>query len=477
MWADLDDHAACEDGSVISWDSRFWGVTRARARQRDPNLPCASLTGQAGRLYLTPPTASRTTTTSSPVIATSLKHTLSQSQVTVSPVSEASGTRSTEQPTDHPASISSQTEHPSVTPSLNSSVSTTTSTNATPPTTLSPVNRSTDSPAADGTPSYTVAMLSSTVPATTVTANRDPDHSPVSPVTSDHRATSDATSHPASSAPPSDASPTNQIPTSTQTSPITTLPANQTTPPKSLTTGSPLVNCDITRLCSNEHAYYWMFLSVKATGTNRTETDVHDWVSNVFSCDTEAVRTTTAAHDADMKDLCQGGRKLQILEVSCDANKEIRRANCSLLLQLSHAVSVCKLQHALQRARDEPLQARLIGEVERVGRELCEDVEPSSGGFVRCTSSSSLGDICQSDTHSGLTCSFIEPGSTPLPQPERESCSWEKPRFCDCTAFCRDTRQFFALSINISSPTVDVNFIENMLSKLGVAPACDTMSE
>uniref|UniRef100_UPI003AAC943A uncharacterized protein adgrg2a n=1 Tax=Centroberyx gerrardi TaxID=166262 RepID=UPI003AAC943A len=462
MWADLDDHAACEEGSVIGWDSQFWGVTSARARQRDPNLPCA---------------LSRTTTTSSPVIATSLKHTLSQSQVTVSPMSEASGTRSTEQPTDDPAGISSQTEHPSVTPSLNSSVTTTTSTNATPPTTLSPVSRSTNSPAADGTPSYTAAMLSTTVPATTVTANRDPDHSPVSPVTSDHGATSDATSHPASSAPPSDASPTNQIPTSTQTSPITTLRANQTTPPKSLTTGSPLVNCDITRLCSNEHAYYWMFLSVKATGTNRTETDVHDWVSNVFSCDTEAVRATTAAHDADMMDLCQGGRKLQIVEVSCDANEDIRRANCSLLLQLSHAVSVCKLQHALQRAGDEPLQARLIGEVERVGRELCEDVEPSSGGFVRCTSSSSLGDICQSDTHSGLTCSFIELGSTPLPQPERESCSWEEPRFCDCTAFCRDTRQFFALSINISSPTVDVNFIESMLSKLGIAPACDTMSE
>ncbi|KAM3860373.1 adhesion G-protein coupled receptor G2 [Diretmus argenteus] len=41
VWADLGSHAPCEDGSVIGWDSRFWGVTSAKARQRDPNLLCA----------------------------------------------------------------------------------------------------------------------------------------------------------------------------------------------------------------------------------------------------------------------------------------------------------------------------------------------------------------------------------------------------------------------------------------------------
>ncbi|KAM4605953.1 uncharacterized protein adgrg2a [Polymixia lowei] len=42
MWADLSDHAPCEDGSVIGWDSRFWGITSAKARQRDPGLLCGS---------------------------------------------------------------------------------------------------------------------------------------------------------------------------------------------------------------------------------------------------------------------------------------------------------------------------------------------------------------------------------------------------------------------------------------------------
>jgi len=41
VWDDLDDHAPCEDGSVIGWDSRFWGVTSSKARQRDPSLACA----------------------------------------------------------------------------------------------------------------------------------------------------------------------------------------------------------------------------------------------------------------------------------------------------------------------------------------------------------------------------------------------------------------------------------------------------
>lgn len=132
------------------------------------------------------------------------------------------------------------------------------------------------------------------------------------------------------------------------------------------------------------------------------------------------------------------------------------------------------------------------------GRDLCEDVEPSSGGFVRCTSTSSLDDICQANKHSELTwwaapkcfcmhwahictcvpslsyqclstSSLVEPNSNPAPQPMTESCSseyqkdrhplsrsaditvvsaavtafvcasGEAPRFCDCTAFCNST--------------------------------------
>lgn len=40
MWADVGDHGFCEDGTVIGWDSQFWGVTSAKARERDAGLMC-----------------------------------------------------------------------------------------------------------------------------------------------------------------------------------------------------------------------------------------------------------------------------------------------------------------------------------------------------------------------------------------------------------------------------------------------------
>ncbi|XP_070784639.1 adhesion G-protein coupled receptor G4 [Enoplosus armatus] len=340
MWADLGDHGLCEDGTVIGWDAYNWGVTSAKARQRDPNLLCgdrlsrpgarayrnvinavsSAITTASGRLLSPPPgKLPSTTTTSSPVIAT-------------------------------------------------------------------PVTRATN-----------------------------------------------------------------------QTSEIT---------------GSPLVNCDISQLCSNKNAYFWMSISVKADGGKKTEQDVHNLVSNAFGCHGD--RDDKAHEVTDFMDFCQGDRRLQ---VNCSAKRDIRETTCDVLLQLSHAVSACQLQRAgasaLQQAGDEQIQATIIGEVERVGRDLCGDVEPPSGGFVRCTSTSSLDDICRANKHSELTCSRIEPNSNPAPQPKAESCSREAPRFCDCTAFCNSTSQFFAIRININSASVDVKLLKRLLSTLG---RCNTSS-
>ncbi|XP_057679833.1 adhesion G-protein coupled receptor G4-like [Corythoichthys intestinalis] len=41
VWDDLARRGACEDGNVVGWNARFWGVTSPRARQMDPHLPCA----------------------------------------------------------------------------------------------------------------------------------------------------------------------------------------------------------------------------------------------------------------------------------------------------------------------------------------------------------------------------------------------------------------------------------------------------
>lgn len=57
-----------------------------------------------------------------------------------------------------------------------------------------------------------------------------------------------------------------------------------------------------------------------------------------------------------------------------------RNTTCDVLLQLSHAVSVCELQRAgvsaLQQARDRQIQARIIGEVERVGEHTARNPHP-----------------------------------------------------------------------------------------------------
>ncbi|KAM6908137.1 adhesion G-protein coupled receptor G2 [Lycodopsis pacificus] len=50
MWADLGHHGPCQDGTVIGWNGRYWGVTSPRARQRDPNLPCGTGTASTTTL-------------------------------------------------------------------------------------------------------------------------------------------------------------------------------------------------------------------------------------------------------------------------------------------------------------------------------------------------------------------------------------------------------------------------------------------
>ncbi|XP_038550621.1 uncharacterized protein LOC119884195 [Micropterus salmoides] len=96
------------------------------------------------------------------------------------------------------------------------------------------------------------------------------------------------------------------------------------------------------------------------------------------------------------------------------------------------------------------------------GRDLCGDVKPSSGGLVyRCTSTSSLDDICRTNIYSNLTCSLIEPNSNPAPQQlKTNSCS----------------SQFFATRINITSAFVTIDLLKRMLLTLGAASKCKTMS-
>ncbi|XP_069552775.1 uncharacterized protein [Brachyistius frenatus] len=244
-------------------------------------------------------------------------------------------------------------------------------------------------------------------------------------------------------------------------SPIITPPAEQSVSGGSLTSGSSLVNCDTSQLCSNKSAYFWMLLSVEASGGEKTEQDVNDLVSKAFGCSGGAAEGL-----ANMKDFCQDDRQLQVVEVSCGAKINISRTTCDVLLLLSRAVST----HELRRAAASALQqaggrigAGIVGEVERVGRNLCRHVEPSGGGIVRYTSLSSLDDYCQSKNPSSLLCSVLKPNPDPSPQTGNHSCSGGAPRFCDCSAFCNSTSQFYAMRINAQCKNIENNFLQTLL--------------
>ncbi|XP_034428984.1 mucin-3A, partial [Hippoglossus hippoglossus] len=305
IWADLDDHPSCEDGTVIGWDSRYWGVTSPSAKQTDHNLPCG-ITTPFGRGFSPPPVPSAETN-SGPVLSTA------------------------------------------------------------------------DSP------------LSSQTPATT---------------------------------------------------------------------GSPPLNCNISGLCSDTDAYFWMFLSVEARNSSEIRKDVTDLLTKAFGCRVNASQI-----------FCQGGTNVQVVEVSCGEQRDVRNTTCGVLLKLSHAVSACDLQlagaPALQQAGSERARARIIGEVERVGRNLCENLTSPGDNFVRCNLTSSLDDVCQSNTHSTFKCSPLQLNySDAALQPTTHSCSRQGSRFCDCSAFCNSSSQFFATRININTPSVDISLLKRLLLTL-----------
>ncbi|XP_016528704.1 mucin-5AC-like, partial [Poecilia formosa] len=261
-----------------------------------------------------------------------------------------------------------------------------------------------------------------------------------------------------------DKSPANQVALSTSVHPITALPAERSTTAGLFTSGT-LVTCNISQLCSNKNAYYWIPMSVKSEQSNKTEQDLSNLVSEAFDC-------KNTSNEGGFGHFCKANGQLQVMEVTCRAKAAATESQtlCNVLLLLSHAVSPCDLQHVLQRARG-ALQANITGNVERVGRTLCEDGLPSSGDFVRCTSTSSLDEICRSNRTSDISCSVLETNSVEAPQQTPNSCSGTVPRFCNCSAFCETERQLYAIKIKITS-NMTVIHLRDLLLKSNILSVC-----
>ncbi|KAK5600036.1 hypothetical protein CRENBAI_011016 [Crenichthys baileyi] len=199
-------------------------------------------------------------------------------------------------------------------------------------------------------------------------------------------------------------------------------------------------------------------------------------VSKAFDCN--STRGKTAHGVAGFIDFCEASGQLQVVEVSCKAKIAATESQtaCNVLLFLSHAISACDLQRVGEAALQydgRSVQANITGNIERVGRNLCEHRLPSSGDFVRCTSTSSLDEICQSNRTTKVTCTVFETNSEAAPQETTKSCNGKVPRFCNCSAFCETKSQLYAIKINITSDNVTITHLRSLLLRPNALSVCN----
>ncbi|KAG5268070.1 hypothetical protein AALO_G00207910 [Alosa alosa] len=222
------------------------------------------------------------------------------------------------------------------------------------------------------------------------------------------------------------------------------------------TAGQVVMQCNFSQFCSNTTSHYWMMISVTVQGQAKTEADLKAWLHKSVS----HVETT---------------------EINCTDKTNITKTNCTVQLGLSEPVGPCGLKQQLQdAANNEGIQATIHGNVERVGKGLCfdEDILPSGGEFVRCTYPEPYAGMCTSTQAVNVTCSVMDSEYVPATSsdPEQDSCPIEQQDRCNCESFCNDTREYYyALRLNITSPSINLTDIQNLIFK--THSDCDSDTE
>uniref|UniRef100_A0A8C1GBC6 Adhesion G-protein coupled receptor G2 n=1 Tax=Cyprinus carpio TaxID=7962 RepID=A0A8C1GBC6_CYPCA len=384
IWDDVGEHRACEDGTVIGWDSRLWAITQAQARVQDYTLQCASQ-GSAS----TPKIVS----TSSPLqlILTSIITGSLKSTTQVS----ASTTQATT--TSNPAGLSTTTSNPSVTLSAPTQIPLTSTTTSN---TITPANQA-------GSAFNNIITMSN---ASGLNMSPPTPASPMSYITtqttqststSAQSLSSNHTSHPIGTFETT----VNHTTESSSTAPsVATQVTNQTAVLRTMTSNvlftEPFaVQCNFSQSCVNESSYYWMLVEVK--GSNMTEEKIQIWFSDLFNESICSARVSTTGIETTSCHISEN------TEVRCEAKQNIQRTNCTVLLQLSQPVNTCILRRLVQNGTINPsIQIQLQGDVERVGKGLCpeHDITPPGGGFVHCTSPMSYDDVCKTQGPVNVTC-------------------------------------------------------------------------
>ncbi|KAJ8413154.1 hypothetical protein AAFF_G00091500 [Aldrovandia affinis] len=272
------------------------------------------------------------------------------------------------------------------------------------------------------------------------------------------------------------------------------VPLSQTAPGESQQPEPRLVQCSFSEFCAIRIAYYWMFVNVEATGDRKSEAEISTWVSHLFNMSTcvpsnhtssttansskgnasQSVRNTSSGHWT-AKNRVPSGRDqricsseteisvslLQGIEVTCDIKEEIRVTNCTVLLQLSRPTDTCVLRQVLQESSlNTSIHGRVLGDVERVGKGLCqnEDTMPPDGGFVRCTSSTPFSEVCSSEGPVNVTCTYMDTAYVAMEMPPTMS------QLCE--------PMYYVLAVNISSASVSIADLRNVVSQLSSAQLC-----
>ncbi|XP_076146172.1 uncharacterized protein adgrg2a isoform X2 [Alosa pseudoharengus] len=485
MWEDVEQHQACEDGSVAGWESRMWAVTHPRAQVRDDQLYCgktrrkrssddsSSATGSPGGRELIvstavlPASTSYVSTTTSPPLTTptgttpppqTTLTTNARAISTVAPTAKAItastvAATSVWEKTTLPPTTGQGTQQPPVGPG-----STSTSSQQTHPSTLPPSSTSTSSPTMTFDPEKATTMASTTRLVTDPTSKptestQSPSVSTYPPVMATSKPTQ-ITTMTALLAGTSSSSRTNSAVTPTTRTQLAnhSTAAQWTTPDR----GQVVMQCNFSQFCSNTTSHYWMMISVTVQGQAKTEADLKAWLHKSVS----HVETT---------------------EINCTDKTNITKTNCTVQLGLSEPVGPCGLKQQLQdAANNEGIQATIHGNVERVGKGLCvdEDMLPSGGEFVRCTYPEPYAGMCTSTQAVNVTCSVMDSEYVPATSsdPEQDSCPIEQQDRCNCESFCNDTGEYYyALRLNITSPSINLTDIQNLIFK--THSDCDSDTE
>ncbi|XP_054621819.1 mucin-17-like isoform X2 [Dunckerocampus dactyliophorus] len=447
MWADLAHRGFCEDGAVIGWDARFWGVTSPRARQRDDNLPCAQTPGFGGSF-------------SPPPFSTSTVGSLWQSEppsVVATPRGHVAKTLPMTPPTTpgpHVVVTNAAVPSSTLAPPSSSSLALQLSIS-----TLAPPTRSL-LPAAQTTATTTprplmvttnVEILTSTLATpsnltpTSQVFSSTPAPPPWSPPTADHTppttmprpvlVTTGAEVLSSTLDPPSNPSSANHVSNSTQTPPPWSPPTAGHTPPTTMprpvlaTTGAEVLSSTLDPPSNPSSANHV---------SNSTQTPP-PWSPPTA----DHTPPTTMPHPA----LVTTGA--EVLTSTSDPP-----SNPSPTNQVSSSTQTPPTrppspaaQTTLTTTPLRPISATTTTTTEVPTVTLALPANPSPTNQVSSSTQAP-------PTKSSPFYDQITSGS----------------RLCDCTAFCNTTSQFFALGFNINSAAVNVDALQSLLSRLPCSP-------